>query len=124
MPDFTAVLHAHLQAEDEVAAILAADDVKIALEQSILDEDEDVDVVQVIPMVEDPSPIANVKQLRRARNILIRTRTREAWDIAQQLHQFIHAFANRMTDEEARITYDYSSWLSTAKDVLDGGNPL
>ena len=124
MADFLAVLHCYIQADNEVNAILSADDVKVALEQSILDEDESVDVVQVIPTEEDPAPSASVKQLRRARNILIRTKSREAWDIAQTLHQFIHAFEQRMSPEEARVNYDWGSWMTTAKEVLDGNNPL
>jgi hypothetical protein len=123
--EFIAVLHVYMKEDSEVQAVLAADDIKQHLEKEILDKeelDEAVDVVQVIPAFDDPTPSASVMQLRRARNILIRTKIIDCFNIARELHRVAWELEKR-TDPDMS-NFDHGSFLPVAQAVLEGGNPL
>jgi hypothetical protein len=123
--EYIAVLHVYMKEQSEVDALMAADDIKQHLESDILDKEdlgEAVDVVQVIPAFDDPSPSASVMQLRRARNILIRTRIKECFDTSRDLHRIAWELERRSDPEMSN--YDHGSFLPIAAEVLAGGNPL
>lgn len=124
MPEYLNVFHIYTKCEDDVSAITAADDIKIALERDILDCDdgETVDVIQTIPVTEDPTPSATIVQLRRARNILLRTRTKENYDLARAIDQAIWQLASRYQTD--LVGYDWGKFVEVMKEVVEGGNPL
>lgn len=128
MPEFLTVLHIYHSSETEVDAIAEADDIKLGIEKHLIDTEngEAVDVVQVIPTSEDPTPTAQVTQLRRSRNILIRTRIKECWEFAKALDEIIFQLSKRTLGEgEYRHAgYDWSNFMTVTKEVLDGHNPL
>lgn len=125
MADFVAVLHANFSHTDEIEARLFAEDLREGLDKLMETDDGDgADVIEVISADEDPAPISNVIQLKRARNILLRTRTTDGWDLARTLDQFTHAYEHKYTMQDGMISYDYGKFIDTAKAVIDGGNPL
>lgn len=125
MPEYLSVLHVYHSADDDVRAIAEADDIKLKVEY-LLDPDlgEACDVVQTIPSTENPVPSANIIQLRRARNILIRTGTKENYDLARSLDQSIHVLHQRIDSEYKLVSYDWSRFMDVLKEIVDGGNPL
>lgn len=123
MSEFLSVLHVYTIADDHVSAIAGVDDIRLGIER-LLDEGEAVDVVQTIPQEELPHPSAQLAQLRRARNILLRTRTKENYDLARLLDQAIHSLAHRLDPGDALITYDWGKFIEVLKETLNGGNPL
>lgn len=128
MPDYLSVLHVYHNSENDIAAIAEADDIKINVEQHLLDEElkEGVDIVETIPLGTDPTPTASVTTLRRARNILIRSGIKECWEYAKALDELIFQFERRtLGNNDFRHTgYDWSNFMKVTKEVLDGGNPL
>lgn len=127
MPNYLAVAHIYLKSEDQVTAIAEADDVKLAIERDLLDPDEGevVDIVEVIDTEENPVPTAAITQLRRARNILLRTRTKDGYDVARSIDEFAHMLSTKLVStDESRASYDYGNLMAVLKEVLDGGNPL
>ena len=124
MSEFLTVIHVYTIAEDEVSAILGADDVRLALERHVLDEGESVDIVQTIPLDESPVPSAQITQLRRARNILLRTKSKDNYDLARSLDQAIHTLESRLDPENSSVKYDWSNLIKVLREVFDGGNPL
>ena len=126
MPEYLAVLHAYINADDYISAIGSADDLKIGMEQRLLDTDqgEAVDVVQTIPTEEPPTPSAQLTQLRRARNILLRTKSKDGYDLARALDLKIHELHVRLDPEMSLVSYDWSKFIEVLKEVTNGGNPL
>ena len=127
MPEYIAVLHAYIQAEDEITATLSAEDIKERVESTGIietDEGEALDIIEVIPVDFDPTPTDRVLTLKRARNELIRTRTKDGWDLARELDKAAYALARQLSQEDALINYDWSKFLEVTQQVLNGENPL
>lgn len=126
MADFLNVVHVWTKADDYVEAITAADDIKLGIERALIDIDsgEAVEIVQTIPIEEDPTPSASITQLRRARNILIRTRTKDGFEVARQLDMMAHALQQRLSPDDAHTNYDWSTFMAVTSEVLKGENPL
>lgn len=125
MPNYTAVMHLYLRSDDYVSAIAEADDVKLAVEKIVeADIGEGMDVVEIVEADEEPIASGSIMQLRRARNILIRTKYKEAYDLARSLDEMCHVLATRVDPTMVAGTYDYSNLMRVLKEVIDGGNPL
>lgn len=128
MPEYLTILHVYHNSSDDIAAIAEADDIKISMESNLLDteEKEGVDIIETIPLGIDPTPTAAVTTLRRARNILVRSRVRECWDYARNLDELIFQFEKRALNPNdfRHAGYDWSNFMKVTKEILDGGNPL
>lgn len=123
---FIAFAQIYLDSEDYISAITEADDIKIAIERDLLDADldESVDIIEVVDIAEKPSPVNELMNLRRARNVLIRHRSKDSYEMARSLDEIIHARSKLLEPEQARGSYDYSNMMQVLKEVIDGGNPL
>lgn len=128
LKEFVGVVHLYIKEKSHAEAILAAEDIKQHLESEVLDKSmlgEAVDVLEVIPTEEDPIPSASCTTLRRARNVLLRTRTRDGFDLARELDRFAWMLEQKQDTKDLHNNeYDYGQFISTAKQVFDGGNPL
>ena len=124
--NYLTVYHIYTNVPDYVEAIITADEIRTRIEAQLIDTDaeESVEVVQTIPLEEDPTPSATLTQLRRARNILIRLRTKESFGVARELDMMVHALSQRLAPEDATTNYDWSTFIGVTRDVLSGGNPL
>lgn len=124
VPDYISILHCYHREESDLHAIIAADDIKVSLEREILDDGDSVDIIQTIPLDVDPIASASIIQLRRSRNILIRTRTKENYDLARAIDQAAHTLAWRLDPENELVHYDWSKFMQVCTEVMQGKNPL
>jgi hypothetical protein len=126
-PLFIATLRAVFRAEDEVEAIMVADQIKVNGEKDLDEEDGDtLDVTQVTQNLAILSPEETLHLLRRARNACIRTRTKDGYDLGREMDKFIFMLKNRSEDHKGfeLAGYDYGEYMEVAKEVLAGGNPI
>jgi hypothetical protein len=108
-----------LNVEDELEATLAMDRLKMEA-IALLDEEEgdSVEVTQLIPFTTDNlAPEEILVNLKKTRNILIRTRIRDCYDLASALDQTIHTLQAQI-DPSYINTYDYGRMLSFAERIL------
>ena len=126
-PLWIATLRAVFRASDEVEAILIADKIKENGEKDLEPEDGDtLDVTQVTQNTLALAPIEIVALLRRARNVLIRTRVKQCFDTARELDMCIYMLDSR-SERDLGIElagYDYAKFMEIAQEVLAGGNPI
>lgn len=126
MSRFIATLVARYEAPDEVEASLTADCLADEA-QKLLDQDEtagEISVTSVSDVSSESKPDDVIVRLRQARNDLIRTRFKDAYDCARMLDEIAHALDKRLRPEEV-IDYDHGDFLEIAIDVLrNGGNPI
>lgn len=123
---YVGTLRAVFKAPDEATALMIADQVKVNGEKDLDEEEGDsLDVMQVTSHSLELAPDETLTILRRARNLLIKTRTRQGYDVGKELHEFIYMLQHRYEDqpgyELAGYQYDY---LDIAQQVLQGGNPI
>lgn len=126
-PLWVATLRAVFRAEDEVTAIMIADQIKVNGQKDLEEDDGDtLDVTQVTQNLLTISPQETVQLLRRARNQLIRTRVVSCLDVARELDKCIFMLANRSeTDAGFELAgYDYAGFMDIVQEVLAGGNPI
>lgn len=126
-PLWIATLRAVYRAEDEVEAIMVADQIKVNGEKDLDPDDGDtLDVTQVTQNLLALSPQETVQLLRRARNQLIRTRVKDCLDVARELDKSIFMLANRSEGNAGYelAGYDYASFMEVMEEVLGGGNPI
>lgn len=126
-PLWVATLRAIFRAEDEVSAIMIADQIKVNGQRDLEEDDGDtLDVTQVTQNLLTISPQETVQLLRRARNQLIRVRVKDCLDTARELDKCIYMLANR-SERDAGIElagYDYAGFMDIVQEVLAGGNPI
>lgn len=126
-PLWVATLRAVFRAEDEVTAIMIADQIKVNGEKDLEEDDGDtLDVTQVTQNLLTISPQETVQLLRRARNQLIRTRVKDCLDVARELDKSIFMLANRSEHDTGYelAGYDYAGFMEIVTEVLGGGNPI
>jgi hypothetical protein len=124
-PLYIATLRAVYRASDDVEAIMIADQIKVNGEAD-LEEGDSLDVTQVTQNTLVLSAAEVTSFLRRARNLLIRTRVQYCYDVAREVDKCIFMLDNR-SEREVGIEfagYDWGKFLDIAKEVLDGGNPI
>lgn len=123
MPKFLTALWCELEAVDEVAAQMAAYDLEEHV-KNYLEDNESVEASDVVSDESSLSPLTDIRWLLQARNILIRTRTKDGFDLARELDKAAHALRVRLGVEESMTSYDWSQFLKAAQEILNGGNPL
>lgn len=123
MPKFLAAFYCDLEVEDQVAAQLAAFDLEERIKEW-LDDGESVEASAVVPDGEPLTKFDEVQWLYQARNILVRTRTKDGFDLARELDRAAHAFRVRLGVEESMSSYDWSKFMKVVEEISNGGNPL
>jgi hypothetical protein len=122
MPKYVATLRAVYEAEDDVGAVFIADQIRVNGERDLDDEDGDVlDVTQVTSNQLDLTPEETITQLRRARNLLVKTRIKECYNLAKELDQQIYALSHRSAGEFAMAGYDFADFMDLAQSILVEG---
>lgn len=121
--EFLAVLHVHFKHRSEVDAVMFAEDCREEVGKLLEDDDGGADVTEVILESDDPRPSGDIAALQRARNILIRTRIKEAFDTARVLDQVIHSFKTKLPLEDSMTSYDWGKFMQIAAGVLKGIDP-
>lgn len=125
-PLYIATLRAVFRAQDDVEAIMIADQIKVNGEQDLEKEDGDsLDVTQVTQNMAELAPEETLMLLRRARNALIRTRATSFVECAREVDKCVHMLKNRSEKAEGigLAKYDYTQFMEVMEEVLNGGNP-
>lgn len=119
---YVATLRAVFDAEDEVEAIFIADQIR---QNGIVDLDEDdgdiLDVTQVTSNDLALSPEETLTVLRRARNLLIRTRVKECYETAREFDKLIYILAHRTDPAFSLAGYNYGDFLDISEAILMRG---
>jgi len=125
MPDlipYIATLRLVIYTADEVEATIAADRIKVIVDDYLEPEDGDeVVVTQVSSMTTAVEPTETLVILRRARNALIRTRIKQCFDMAREFDKMIYQLEHRADGEHALANYDYGNLLEVADQILTYG---
>lgn len=121
---YIATLRAIYNAANAAEAQAIAD--QIALNGAVdleLEEDETLSVTQVTDNSEELQPAELCQRLRQARNGLLRTRIREAYDQARELDKFIYVLQHRQEEDFQLAGYDWSSFVKLATEIWAGKHP-
>jgi hypothetical protein len=130
MPRYIATLRATYDAEDEVEAIFIADQIRLNGEQDLdtdedlLDEGEEVDTLEVTQITDNGlnlTPDEALSVFRHARNLLIKTRIKQCFDLAREFDRTIYALENREIEGFSMRSYDYGRFMDLAESILIKG---
>jgi len=120
MRQFVATLRTMFDAEDEMEAVLVANELQEAVAEK-LDEDDTVDVTQVIPietMSGHVEPTELVEQMYRCRDLLIKTRIVQCYDLAGWLDKTAWILEHRQEATFDITGYDHGRMLDKANVLL------
>jgi hypothetical protein len=121
MPKYVSTFRAVYEAEDDVAAAIIADQIRLNAEQD-LDEDEDTfECSQTTSNALDLSPDETISQLKRARNLLIKTRIKQCYELARELDRVIYALPYRDEPSFTMGGYDYGNFMDLTLAILERG---
>ena len=122
MPRYVATLRAIYNAPDDVQAVFIADQIRLNGTEDLEEDDGDVlDVTQVTSNELDLTPEETIIQLKKARNLLIKTRIRQCYALAKELDLQIFALAHRESPEFMLSTYNHGDFMDLAQAILIEG---
>jgi hypothetical protein len=125
VPKYVATFRAIFDAEDDVMAAIVSDQIRLNAESDLDTEDGDsVECTQVTSNALDLQPEELFSQLRRTRNLLIKTRIKECFQMARDFDQMIYALQFR--DQPSFIGmsgYDWGKFMEDAEAILRGEEP-
>jgi hypothetical protein len=123
---FIVTLRCVVNVESAVNADMVSERLRaICLDHLDEEEGDQVIVTQVTDSSINIHPTESLVVLKRARNVLIRTRIKECYDNARSLDETIHALEHRESLGDIMPTYDYGRLLELAEAILQRGeNPL
>ena len=117
---FIATLRSMFDAEDALEARLIANELQEVLAEK-LDEGDTVDVTQVIPIEtanDHVEPSEVVEQLYRTRDLLIKTRIVQCYDLATWVDQTAWILEHRQEDTFDITGYDHGRVMDRANILL------
>jgi len=117
---FVATLRTIFDAQDEMEAILMANEFQERI-ADLLDEDDIVDVTQVIPFeTARQIPSAEmIEQLRRSRDLLIKTRIVQCFELARELDKTAWTLEHRAEPGFDMAGYDWGAFLDLTNRLLE-----
>ena len=129
MPEkYVATFRVVFEAEGEIQSRVIGEHLTEAL-ANVLDEDEDGDTVDMTQLIAFGPPLTATEaanSLRKARNVLLRTKMKDAYDVASVLDQMAHVLEHR--DEEMAgnvpVSYDFGHFVDIAGRVWAGEMPI
>lgn len=124
MPTYVATLRAFFDADDDASAMLIAD--KIAENAAVdLNDDEDSDDAVVLTQVTsnalELTGEESITQFRLTRNLLIKTRIKQCYEMAKELDKMIWVLEHRQEQGFDLANYDYTKFYEIADDILNRG---
>lgn len=116
---FIATLRSVFGADDELEAMLVANELQEAI-ANLLDDDDTVDVTQVIPysLGKQIEPAEIVEQLRRCRDILIVTRIVQCFELAKEIDKVAWILEHRNEQAFDLTGYDHGAIFDRADKLL------
>src|SRR6266542_3511193 len=113
---YIATLRVVFDAESEVDAVIVANDFQEAIADKLDHEEETVDVTQVIPATARAAvePTELVNQMRVVVDMLIVTKIKDCFDLAQWIHRTAWILEHRTEETFDLSGYDYGSFMDHA----------
>lgn len=104
---------------DDVSANVTAEIIRERASQ-LIEDDDTLEVTQVLPFsVSAPvEPSELVNQMRLTASMLVATRIRDCYDLAQWLHKTAWILEHRAEEGGTDAGYDYGSFIEFANNVL------
>lgn len=120
---FVATFRVLLESPTEVEAQVAAEALSETIEEH-LDEGDDLRLMEVINADNAATYHELALTLRVARNKLLATKKRDAYDLARQLDQMAWDIHVAASSNNLNPSYDHGKFIDVARAVWDGSNPL
>jgi hypothetical protein len=118
---FVSTMRVITYCQDEVEAQITMDRLNEMVMEQLDEEDGDrVVVTQTTQFTTDVSPEEVLNVLKRARNVLIRTRIKQCFDLARDMDMTIHQLSQQY-DAEYKPVYDYGNFITVAERILNKG---
>lgn len=113
-------------AEDGLQAKIIADHLQDLVADELDEDDEAIDLTQLIPLGEPRTNLEAANTLRAARNVLLRTKKQDAYDMARMLDQMAHVIAERSEEMSGMVhpTYDFGKFTDIAAKIWAGEFPI
>lgn len=114
-------------AKDEADGQIIAESISDKIMDLLDEEDGDfVELTQTLPFSENTpvTPQEVCDQLRLARNILLRTRIKDFYDLARELDKAIFILKNRREETMDFSGYDWGKMVEIAAEVFKGKMPV
>jgi hypothetical protein len=111
---YLATIRCIFDAEDELEARLDANEIVETVNSAdILDEDDTMDVTQIIPyeLQRAVEPAEMVNAMRNCRDMLIRTRITQCYDLARELDKTAWILEHRAEESFDLSGYDWGEML-------------
>jgi hypothetical protein len=124
MPNmYVATLRAIYSADDDVEAALIAEAIRENGSVDLDDEDDEseVFVTQVTSNSLEVSFEESLALFRRTRNLLIKTRIKQCFELAKQLDQMIWVLEHRREPGFDLAGYDYTKFFELSEQILEAG---
>lgn len=108
-----------IEAQDELEARLEMNEV-VEAAADILDEDDTIDVTQIIPaeLQNVIEPAEMVEQLRRSRDLLIKTRIIQCYELARELDKTAWILEHRTEESFDLSGYDWGAFMELTNKLL------
>lgn len=127
---YVATFRVVFNADTDVEAGVIGGHLQEVIADEFTDDDgeaETVDMTQLISFGESLTAQEAANTLRKARNVLLRTKMKDCYDVASSLDQMAHALEHRDQIEmggEAPVTYDFSHFVDVAHEIWAGRFPV
>lgn len=120
MTKYVATFRAEFDADDDVTAAIIADQIRLNGSQD-LDEEEgdDLECTQVTSQALDLRPEELLEHLKRSRDLLIKTRIKQCFNLAQDLDKILYALEFREDPGFVMGSYDYGRFMDHALTLLE-----
>ena len=119
MPSYVATFRATFDADDDVAAEVVCDQIRLNAEQDLDEDDGDTfECTQVTSNALALNPDELMSLLRKTRNALIKTRSKPCYDQARELDQLIYKLRFRDEPEFSMAGYSYGDFMDLTVAVL------
>jgi hypothetical protein len=119
---YVATFRAVYDADNDVEAAVVADQIRLNAEQDLDEEDGDsFECSQVTSNALELTPDETLSQLRRARNLLIKTRIKQCYELAREMDQLIYALQFRDQPDFTMGGYDFGQFMDLTMAILERG---
>lgn len=108
-----------IEAEDELEARLEMNEI-VEAGAELLDEHETIDITQIMPVEIQGAiePAEMVEQLRRARDMLIKTRIVQCFELAREIDKTAWILEHRTEETFDLSGYDWGAFMDLTNSLL------
>jgi hypothetical protein len=121
MNRYVSTFRAVFEAEDDVAAAVISDQIRLNAEVDLDTEDGDTfECTQTTSNALELMPEELFERLKLARNLLINTRIKQCFHLAQDLDKIVYALQFRNDSPDFTMSgYDYGKFMDVAMTILE-----